>query len=170
MSSLNSGIPVVGVYLVKPLSIAAMAASLIGCGVSKSGSPAERLTISLPWAFRAFAFEAIARVEDGAIFFSRWAILVFTRIVGKSYKESLSFLKIFLMPPKNFFGGFLAAGGFSFTAVRVPAFGVSCGPAGAAVSFCFLGFLTSLFLISTSSRIAPCALSPRLLLRWIILM
>ena len=44
----NDGMPETGVYLVKPLSIAFFAASLICCGVSKSGSPAARPIMSLP--------------------------------------------------------------------------------------------------------------------------
>ena len=44
----KEGMPETGVYLVKPLSIAFFAASLICWGVSKSGSPAASPIISLP--------------------------------------------------------------------------------------------------------------------------
>src|SRR5260221_1206313 len=44
----SEGVPPVAVYLVKPLAMAAVAASLICWGVSKSGSPAPRPMTSLP--------------------------------------------------------------------------------------------------------------------------
>jgi len=43
------------VYLVCPLSSAALAASLINAGVSKSGSPAPKPTTSIPAFFMALA-------------------------------------------------------------------------------------------------------------------
>jgi hypothetical protein len=71
----NSGIPLVGVYLVKPWPMASIAAVLMNSGVSKSGSPAARLTISSPSAFSLFAFEVMARVGEGLIALSRSAII-----------------------------------------------------------------------------------------------
>src|ERR1700688_3843167 len=54
--------------------MAAVAACLICSGVSKSGSPAERLIISRPSAFRARAFDVMAMVWLGLIRFRRSAI------------------------------------------------------------------------------------------------
>ena len=48
IASFNSSIPSTAVYFVSPRLIASIAASLIWSGVSKSGSPAERLTTSSP--------------------------------------------------------------------------------------------------------------------------
>ncbi len=44
-----------------------MAASLTFCGVSKSGSPADRLMMSRPWAFSARALVEMAMVWLGLI-------------------------------------------------------------------------------------------------------
>src|SRR5256714_1633329 len=60
----SSGIEGVGVYLVCPLSSAALAASLMNAGVSKSGSPAPKLTTSTPALFSAAALALTARVID----------------------------------------------------------------------------------------------------------
>ncbi len=57
--------PETGVYFVSPRRIAAMAASLMLSGVSKSGSPTERLITSRPWAFRSRAFCVMTMVADG---------------------------------------------------------------------------------------------------------
>ena len=57
--------PETGVYLVSPRSIAAMAASLTLSGVSKSGSPTERLMTSRPGALRSRAFCVMTIVADG---------------------------------------------------------------------------------------------------------
>ena len=46
---LRDDVPSTAVYLVIPLSIASLAESLIYCGVSKSGSPTVRTTISSPF-------------------------------------------------------------------------------------------------------------------------
>src|SRR5439155_231619 len=62
----NSGMPAAGVYFVKPSASALAAASLMCCGVSKSGSPAPNPTTSSPAAFMAFALESIASVSEGA--------------------------------------------------------------------------------------------------------
>ena len=61
----SSGMPLLGVYLVKPAARAAAAASLMCCGVSKSGSPAPKPTTSSPLAFISLAFESMTRVRDG---------------------------------------------------------------------------------------------------------
>src|SRR6478752_2468040 len=55
------------VYLVLPALMAAMAASLMLSGVSKSGSPADRAMMSRPAAFRARASALIAMVAAGAM-------------------------------------------------------------------------------------------------------
>src|SRR5215831_12713520 len=53
------------VYFVSPALIAATAASLMFGGVSKSGSPTDRLTMSPPAAFSSVASAVIAIVGDG---------------------------------------------------------------------------------------------------------
>src|SRR6266545_3348446 len=60
-------VPAVAVYLVWPALIASKAASLIFCGVSKSGSPAPRSTTSTPAARIASAACMAASVDDGFI-------------------------------------------------------------------------------------------------------
>src|SRR3954470_15444301 len=65
MACRNSGRPALGVYLVKPLSKAAIAAALMCSGVSKSGSPAPKPQTSIPSAFIAFALLSIERVREG---------------------------------------------------------------------------------------------------------
>ena len=67
MASFKVIVPEAGVYLVKPASIAAIAACFICTGVSKSGSPAPKPTTSMPSAFSFFALESIASVADGLI-------------------------------------------------------------------------------------------------------
>src|SRR5436190_1765090 len=64
MACLSSGKQGVGVYLVSPLSSAALAASLMNAGVSKSGSPAPNPTTSTPAFFSAAALALTARVID----------------------------------------------------------------------------------------------------------
>src|SRR5215475_10915247 len=59
--------PRTSVYFVIPFSSARTAASLIRCGVSKSGSPAANVTRSMPCAFMACAFAVTASVTDGLI-------------------------------------------------------------------------------------------------------
>src|SRR6266567_6662103 len=71
IASLSDGMPPTWVYLVNPLLIAPMAASLMCCGVSKSGSPAPRLTTSFPSAFIFAAWAVTARVGDGLIAWTR---------------------------------------------------------------------------------------------------
>src|SRR3954464_5246633 len=61
----SGSIPGVGAYLVLPPCSAAMAASLMNCGVSKSGSPAAKLQTSSPAASMALALASMARVGDG---------------------------------------------------------------------------------------------------------
>src|ERR1017187_9333082 len=65
MAARNSGIPDDGVYFVNPAASACVAASLIYCGVSKSGSPAPKPQTSTPSALSFFAFASMARVNDG---------------------------------------------------------------------------------------------------------
>ena len=57
-------VPAAGVYFVCPARIAASAASLMFCGVSKSGSPAPRSTTSTPAARMASAACIAASVDD----------------------------------------------------------------------------------------------------------
>ena len=65
IAAFSEAVPPTGVYLVKPLLIATMAASLMCCGVSKSGSPAPSPMMSLPSAFSFAARAVTARVGDG---------------------------------------------------------------------------------------------------------
>ena len=79
--------PGVGVYFVKPCLIASIAASQIGVGVLKSGSPAPKDTISIPSAFMAFAFAVIPRVGEG---FRRPALADKERVFNvRKYTETL---------------------------------------------------------------------------------
>src|SRR5262249_16198714 len=71
MAARSSGMPAVTVYLVKPLLSAAIAASLMYCGVSKSGSPAVRAATSTPFAARALALAVSASVAEGLMGCSR---------------------------------------------------------------------------------------------------
>src|SRR5438094_3923348 len=73
MAARNSGMPDEGVYLVKPSLSAAMAASLMCCGVSKSGSPAPKPQTSTPSALSCLALASIARVSDGVRVVARCA-------------------------------------------------------------------------------------------------
>ena len=73
MARLSDGVPPAAVYLVWPLLMAAMAASLMNCGVSKSGSPAPMAITSLPSAFRRAALAETARVGDGLMTLRRSA-------------------------------------------------------------------------------------------------
>src|SRR5687767_238155 len=75
----------VGVYLVWPLSSAALAASLMNAGVSKSGSPAPKPTTSIPAFFMALALALTARVIESATSFIRSARAnIFVDFSGKS--------------------------------------------------------------------------------------
>ena len=65
IASRSGTMPETGVYFVSPRRIAAMAASLMLSGVSKSGSPTDRLITSRPWAFRSRAFCVMTMVADG---------------------------------------------------------------------------------------------------------
>ena len=69
--------PPTSVYLPTPrLSSAARAASLMWSGVSKSGSPAPKLTTSMPSALSLAAFAVTASVIDGLIGSRRDASLI----------------------------------------------------------------------------------------------
>ncbi len=57
--------PSTGGYLVSPRRIAAIAASLMLSGVSKSGSPTESEITSRPVAFRSRAFCVTTMVAEG---------------------------------------------------------------------------------------------------------
>src|SRR5947209_7541977 len=65
MASRRGTIPDTGVYFVSPRLIASIAACLMLSGVSKSGSPTDRLITSRPWAFRSRAFWVTAMVAEG---------------------------------------------------------------------------------------------------------
>src|SRR5262249_44904963 len=67
MACCKSRVPAAGVYLVLPARMAAAAASLMFCGVSKSGSPAPRSTTSTPAARIASAACMAAIVDDAFI-------------------------------------------------------------------------------------------------------
>src|SRR4029453_16316819 len=73
IARLSEGVPPAGVYLVKPLFMAAMAASLMNCGVSKSGSPAPIAITPLPSAFSLAPLADTARVGDGLMALRRLA-------------------------------------------------------------------------------------------------
>ena len=60
--------PGVGAYLVLPDLSAAMQASLMCSGVSKSGSPAAKPQTSSPAAASALALASTARVGEGEMF------------------------------------------------------------------------------------------------------
>src|SRR3569623_1434390 len=65
IAAFRLGVPSTAVYLVKPALIALIAASLMCCGVSKSGSPAPRPMMSRPLALSAAARAVTARVGEG---------------------------------------------------------------------------------------------------------
>src|SRR5262249_44153925 len=66
-TALRSGtVPSTSVYLVAPASSAFLAASLMCTGVSKSGSPAPKLTTSIPSALSLAALAETASVGDGS--------------------------------------------------------------------------------------------------------
>src|SRR5258705_10603135 len=70
---LRAGVPPAGVYLVRPFLIAAIAASLMNSGVSKSGSPAPIAITSLPSALSLAALAETARVGEGLMTLRRRA-------------------------------------------------------------------------------------------------
>src|SRR5258706_5317327 len=69
----SEGVPPAAVYLVSPLFIAAMAASLMNWGVSKSGSPAPIAITSFPSALRRAALAVTASVGAGLMALRRAA-------------------------------------------------------------------------------------------------
>src|SRR5204863_8305333 len=81
MACCNSRVPAAGVYLVLPARIASAAASLMFCGVSKSGSPAPRSTTSTPAARIASAACIAARVDDAFMLATFWETGNFDAIV-----------------------------------------------------------------------------------------
>ncbi len=70
----SAGVPDTSVYFVSPPWMARIAASLTFWGVSKSGSPADRLMMSRPAAFSARALVAMAMVWLGLTRSSRSAV------------------------------------------------------------------------------------------------
>ncbi|MNC65827.1 hypothetical protein D3C75_1161570 [compost metagenome] len=91
---LRPGVPSTAVYLVKPLLIAVIAASLMCCGVSKSGSPAPNPITFLPAAFNSAALLVTASVGDGLMAFTRserrTSTALFLLIGIKKIKSTLS--------------------------------------------------------------------------------
>src|SRR5436190_110190 len=73
MAERSSGMPADGVYFVKPSLRALIAASLMCCGVSKSGSPAPKPQTSTPSAWSLLALASIASVSDGVRVVARCA-------------------------------------------------------------------------------------------------
>src|SRR6185436_13857913 len=86
MAFLSEGVPPAGVYLVSPLLIAAIAASLMNCGVSKSGSPAPIAITSLPSAFRRAALAETARVGEALMAWRRVATRDIAGFSGQGWK------------------------------------------------------------------------------------
>jgi hypothetical protein len=72
----RNGRPPTSVYLATaPLPSASRAACLMCSGVSKSGSPAPKLTTSMPWALSRAALAVTARVIEGLMASRRVAVL-----------------------------------------------------------------------------------------------
>src|SRR5687768_10793446 len=88
MAARSSGRQGVGVYFVCPRSSAALAASLMKAGVSKSGSPAPKPTTSMPAFFIALALALTARVIESLTSFIRSARANMGESLEKS-RESL---------------------------------------------------------------------------------
>src|SRR5579871_1045421 len=76
MALRSSSVPGTGVYLWKPPSMAFLAASQMGAGVLKSGSPAPKLRTSTPSSCSFLALASMARVIDGATCFIRSEISI----------------------------------------------------------------------------------------------
>src|SRR3984893_4374989 len=96
MAARNSGMPALGVYLVKPACNASIAAALICSGVSKSGSPAPNPHTSMPSAFIAFALLSIESVREGVSWAARSEIsmsILFVLIKGAA--TLLAAVKVF---------------------------------------------------------------------------
>src|SRR5437879_5658811 len=96
MAARNSGIPALGVYLVKPAWSASIAAALMCSGVSKSGSPAPKPHTSIPSAFIAFALLSIESVSEGVSWAARSEIsmsILFDLIQGAA--TLLATVKVF---------------------------------------------------------------------------
>ncbi len=72
--------PSIGVYFVAPSRIAAIAASLIASGVSKSGSPVARLMTSRPSALRRVASASTTPVGEGLTRAMRSETVTLTRL------------------------------------------------------------------------------------------
>src|SRR3954454_22789619 len=81
----SAGVPDTSVYFVSPASIARMAASLILRGVSKSGSPCDRLITFFPSALILGATGEIAMVRLGWMRSSRSAV---RDMMGSWWKEA----------------------------------------------------------------------------------
>src|SRR2546421_1927 len=92
----SSGIPALGVYLVKPACNASIAAALMCSGVSKSGSPAPKPHTSMPSAFIALALLSIESVSEGVSWAARSEIsmsILFVLIQGAA--TLLAAVKVF---------------------------------------------------------------------------
>src|SRR4030095_5801073 len=76
MAARSGSIPFTSVYFVMPFRSASTAAALMCSGVSKSGSPAEKLTTSMPSDRSLPALAAMARVTEGLISLVLSAIVV----------------------------------------------------------------------------------------------
>src|SRR5262249_41517249 len=83
----SAGVPATGVYFVSPRLMAAIAASLMWSGVSKSGSPAPRPIMSLPAALSSAALAVTASVGDGLTSGRRGAVSDMD-IPGNSWKDA----------------------------------------------------------------------------------
>src|SRR3989338_7629407 len=75
-ASLSSGIPDVGVYLVKPAGSDLTASSFTAWWVSKSGSPAPKLITGRPLAFISLALDVSLSVAEGETLAIRRAIVI----------------------------------------------------------------------------------------------
>src|ERR1700759_5528095 len=102
----SAWVPETSVYFVSPLARARIAASLMFCGVSKSGSPCDRLITFLPSAIMRRATVEIAMVRLGWIRSRRSAVRDMTdsRLYGEA-RETIQ-----AMPPGQPFGQSLVAG------------------------------------------------------------
>src|SRR5438309_908320 len=107
MAFLSEGVPPAAVYLVSPFCMAAIAASLMCWGVSKSGSPAPMAITSRPSALRRAALAETASVGEGLMAFRRLATrdMESPATGGKGTREPLFYrLDLIKSPvgPRNF--------------------------------------------------------------------
>src|SRR5690242_2086062 len=90
----SAWVPETSVYFVSPLARARIAASLMFCGVSKSGSPCDRLITFLPSAIMRRATVEIAMVRLGWIRSRRSAVRDMTgsRLYGEAREPKQAYL------------------------------------------------------------------------------